>query len=165
MINVGRVDQCLKTLSDSTIYIKSDIDNEKYTQYYYNKLKCSNSTSNSSTTRSWNIVGISISPEEELSDTMTWKETVVDEPRSYTLVPDSVFGYNFAYISVPSDKNFKITDELNTVLYDSTNVTGSNYAFEYAGKIKTSTGRTNNTYRKISVYNTYNIVKFSIELI
>lgn len=161
-LNCGVTDQCYDMLYNALIYNDSGLNNQTYYQYFFNNLKCGGSVT-PTIGYSGDVISIAVSSEETIDNTFEWDELEVSEPRIYTLVSQSIPGYNYVYISVPNNKNFKITDALGNILYDSTSQ--GNYSFEYAGKITTDNNRTNKAYKKTNVFNTINPVKFNVELI
>ena len=149
-------------LYKTALLIKSNINNPKYNQYYYNNLKCPIKIKLTMPESKDRMISFAISELPSMNNSFIWTEIDTPSLKTYDITNPSQPGYNFIYISIPTDLNFIIFDALSNVLFNS--AIPGNYEFNFIGSITTSKGKINSVYRKKNMYNTHNPVTFQIKL-
>jgi len=156
LLNVGVTNAKYYLLYDSILLLKEQIYDKKHIEYFFNNLHCPCLIKLKELFN--NYIGFSLSQSEGLSSDFIWKSVIANKQKTYTITTDSVTGYNFLYFSIPNNKDFIIYNELNMVLFDSTQQ--GSYEFEYVGIYDKQL-----VYRKNNMYNSVNRINFYIKLI
>lgn len=162
-LNYGDARKPSSLLYNAILYLKSGIDNDQYTEYFYNNLKCPKTITLTDNLAIYRTIAWALSSSEELLTSFTFTETDTPTLRSYTLTTTSLVGFNYIYISVPQDVEFIITDVLGNTLFNST-IAPAGQSFSLAGTTTTSEGLTNSVYKSNDVFNTYNPVTYIVTL-
>lgn len=149
-------------LYQSCLLLRTQIDNPRYIQYYYNNLKCPVKIKLTVSDDMNRLISYSLNSSSSLLSTFTWDEIDISTLRTYPITTYSLSGYNFLYISVPQDLNCVIYDELNNLLFNSA-IPGT-YQFTLVGTVTTSREKVNAVYKKKNVFNTFNPVTFYVKL-
>lgn len=162
-LSYGITNQDYDLLYDANLVLRNNITEEKYRQYFYNNLRCSNNINivESSSVSDKKISWI-LSEDESLNGSFIWTEMdIISGLKTYTINTSVQSGYKFMYISVPENAKFTLYDELNNILFDSLVI--SNYEFEVTGSIQTSSGNLNTAFRKKNMFNTTRPIIFTLK--
>ena len=162
-LNCGMTQQNYELLYGAVLLLKNNINDTKYIQYFYNNLICSSAIKLTITDAMNRVIGFELSTSEVILPEFVWSETNTPTLGTYTIITDSVPGYNFLYFSIPPGVNVIIYDALGNVLFNSSIPSGG-YEFELVGTKETSKGQNNVVYKKKNVYNSTNPIPFTINL-
>ena len=161
-LTYGIIPKDYSLLYNSYLLLKTNINNPRYIQYYYNNLKCPIKIKLIVSDDMNRLISYALNPSGTLLNSFSWNEIDITSLRTYSVTNESLSGYNYIYISVPQDLNCAIYDALNNLLFNS--AIPGNYQFSLVGTTTTSKEKVNVVYKKKNVYNTFNPVTFYVKL-
>lgn len=159
-LNCGIIGQNYCLLYKAILSVKNNISDKKYVEFFENNLNCPITIKLTAMDKIPNV--ISWVEATVLSNDTVFTEISAPTAGNYTILTNKVPGYNFLYITAPSDRNVRIYDDFNDIVFDSK--AAGTYQFSYVGNLTTSNGSINKIYRKNNVYNSNVQVPYYINL-
>jgi len=165
-LNYGKVNQNYCMVYGAILAIANNITDEQFVQYFEEHLLCENPLYKLTITEDMDrYILWTLSPSDVLLSNFSWNEIPAPTNTTYPFTTNSLYGFNYLYVSVPQNENFIIYNELNMSLYDSSIGAGElNQIFTLIGTMTLDNGNVNNVYKKNDVYNTNNSVLFKVRL-
>lgn len=165
-LNYGRVNQNDCLVYDAILAIANNITDKQFIQYFEENLLCGNLYPLTLTDDMDRFILWVLDPSETLLSNFVWNEIPAPTNTVYPFTTNSLYGFNYLYVSVPQNVNFTIENELNITIYDSSlPAEATNQLFALAGTMTLDNGTVNNVYRKTNVYNTHNPILFKVRLL
>lgn len=146
-LNVGLIKD-YKLMYAAIICLKNNIIEEKYLEYFYSNLDCSNKITLPEATYGNITLGIG-------TDDTKFETIKVNGINTYKLETKPSPGFNFIYLSIPFNIPFRIYDELGIDISDN---------FIFTGKVVQIDNKFNKIYKKNNVLNTVSALTFKIKL-
>lgn len=161
-LTYGITNQDYSMLYGATLLLKNNITDEKYIEFFSNNLSCTGDIVLTELETTYDILSWTLNASPVLLDSFIFNSSQIPTIGTYSITTSSTFGYNFLYLTVPSDKAIQIYDSLNDIVYDS-EIPGS-YEFSYVGDLLMSNNKENKVLRKNNVFNSHNLVTYYIKI-